>query len=572
MSETHYIGQRISYDGAVCTVRYVGSVAGTTGSWLGVEWDDISRGKHDGSHKGTRYFTCISRSQTAASFVRPTRPADKPQSFIAALKEKYVLDSDESKPRAQIYFSTKLAEEVGFTKIWRQQSQLKELKIVVLENMRVATATTDGEESIEETCPKITQLDLSKNPFEGLGPVVDICSSLQNLQRLGINSNRFRNIMQDEALHRAESAFSGVKELALADTLLSWEELCGIASKCPSLTTLFAGLNQLPSLPTVNYLNLSSTLTSLNIELNEFASISDVGSLASLKSLRNLYLKGNNISSLGSADTPAPVFPDSLQYLDLSYNKIADWDFVDNLTAHFPGLVGMRIAHNPIYDAVGEDSVTQSSDESFMFTIARIAQLKSLNFTNITAADRSNAEMFYLSRIARQLATVPEAAEHTVTALHPRYAELCGVYGAPDVIRRQEVNPSFLEARLITVEFRRGGDEKKTARIPKQFDIYRVKGMVGKLFGLAPLKTRLVWETGDWDPVAGFDEKDDESSDEEDDVTLELPPPPGDDKDGEGSQGQPGRWVKREVELKDGPKLLGYCVDGTKVTIRVEAV
>ena len=48
----------MSFDGATCTVRYLGEVAGTSGSWLGVEWDDAARGKHDGSHKGVRYFTC----------------------------------------------------------------------------------------------------------------------------------------------------------------------------------------------------------------------------------------------------------------------------------------------------------------------------------------------------------------------------------------------------------------------------------------------------------------------------------------------------------------------------------
>lgn len=52
------IGERRSYDGALCTVRYSGEVAGTSGLWLGVEWDDPSRGKHDGQHKGVRYFTC----------------------------------------------------------------------------------------------------------------------------------------------------------------------------------------------------------------------------------------------------------------------------------------------------------------------------------------------------------------------------------------------------------------------------------------------------------------------------------------------------------------------------------
>lgn len=54
------LGDRLSYDGAVCTVRFVGEVNGTSGSWLGVEWDDPTRGKHDGSHKGVRYFTCKS--------------------------------------------------------------------------------------------------------------------------------------------------------------------------------------------------------------------------------------------------------------------------------------------------------------------------------------------------------------------------------------------------------------------------------------------------------------------------------------------------------------------------------
>ena len=58
MASKAKVGDRLSYDGAVCTVRYIGEVAGTIGNWIGVEWDDASRGKHEGSHKGQRYFTC----------------------------------------------------------------------------------------------------------------------------------------------------------------------------------------------------------------------------------------------------------------------------------------------------------------------------------------------------------------------------------------------------------------------------------------------------------------------------------------------------------------------------------
>jgi len=58
MSQKFKIDQRLSFDKALCTVRYIGQVEGTQGEWLGVEWDDPVRGKHSGEHKGRRYFTC----------------------------------------------------------------------------------------------------------------------------------------------------------------------------------------------------------------------------------------------------------------------------------------------------------------------------------------------------------------------------------------------------------------------------------------------------------------------------------------------------------------------------------
>ncbi|CAM1507021.1 Fc.00g066620.m01.CDS01 [Cosmosporella sp. VM-42] len=575
MSSPHNIGQRVSYDGALCTVRYIGEVAGTNGSWLGVEWDDPARGKHDGCHKEVRYFTCISKAPTAASFVRPSRPADSPQSFIAALNDKYASEFHQKNGRgsvAEIVISGKRAEEVGFDKIRRKQAQVKELKIVILDDMQMATALAEGEEegTIEKTCPRIVQLDLSRNLFDRLGPVVDICRELPALQSLSINGNRFQNVLQDATLEGAERAFRGVKELSLEETMLSWEELCHIAAKCPSIAALDAGSNQLRALPSVGYSGIASTLTSLNLEVNEFTSLVDIRSLTNLTKLRNLHLKGNNITGLAPEGSEAPIFPPSVQYLDVSYNNIQTWLFVDQLSKHFPGLTGLRIGHNPFYDGMDTDAKVSASEESHMLTIARIASLKSLNFSAVTEADRTNAETFYLSRIAKQLATVAEGAEASVLDLHPRWAELCEIYGEPSVIRRQEVNPAFLESRLISVEFQLEGNQTKIVKIPKSFDIYAVKGLVGTMFGLSPLKLGLVWETGEWDPVAGFDDQEGDSSDEEE-AEEERERQGIDLAAVEDIAGKPGRWVKREVELKDGPRQLGYCVDGLDVKIRVEA-
>ena len=393
------------------------------------------------------------------------------------------------------------------------------------------------------------------------------------------SGNRFMNVLEDESIRGTETleAFTGVKELALGDTLLSWSELCLIASRCSSLASLTAGTNQLTTLPQVNYGSLTQTLTSLNLEYNDFTTLVDLQSLTGLTALRNLHLKGNNISTLAPPGSDAPIFPPALQYLDLSHNDIDDWTFVDRLPHHFPGLTALRVSKNPVYDKQGDTGVgtsaTSSSEESHMYTIARVAQLKSLNYSYISASDRSNAEMFYLSRIAKQLASVPETAEESVKVQHPRYAELCEIYGEPDVVRRQDVNPAFLEARLIKVNFHARDGAKKTTRIPKSTDIYAVKGIAGRLFGMQPLKMSLVWETGEWDPVAGIYDRDGDSSDEEaeemnmDQIGTENQP----NSEGNGVEDRTGqRWVKREVILRDGPRQLGYCVDGPDVTIRIE--
>ncbi|KAH8883993.1 RNI-like protein [Thozetella sp. PMI_491] len=612
------IGQRMSFEGNLCTVRFIGVVAGTTGSWLGVEWDDPSRGKHNGSHKGHRYFSCKSSSATAASFVRPTRPADQPQAFVSALQQKYAGDAGSADaPGKQIVISGKVAEEVGFEKIRRKQAQLSELKVVILDGAKVVSpypvggAGKEKTQTIRDTCPKVTDLELSRNLFTRLGTVVEICSELEHLRTLRINGNRFQDVVDDEGLEGAEKVFKGVKELSLEETNLEWDEICHIGSKFPSLSALAAGSNLLQSLSPIPEASFTSTLVSLNLEYNEFSSIADIASLTSIKSLRSLQLKGNKISTIEAAhqSAPAPVFPQKLRYLDLSYNNVTTWAFIDALPACFPGLTALRIAHNPLYDnpslddqstsentstvAAGETGAAKAptNESAYMFITARLPMLQALNFGTITSADRTDAEMFYLGRIARRLASLPQDREHEVLKSHRRWKELCEEYGEPVVVRQKEVNPNFLEARLVSVDFYiLSGEREETAdgetgkrlhkkhekierstKIPKSFDIYAVKGIAGKLFGLPPLKLRLIWETGEWDPVAGFDEEEGDSSEDEDMET---------DREGQGASGpvakeetgeeRAGRWVKREVELKEGPRQFGYCVDGSEVRVRVE--
>ncbi len=68
-SSPQEVGCRVQVVKDRATVRYIGNVRGQEGTWVGVEWDDVSRGKHDGTAGGVKYFECASGTNSG-SFVR----------------------------------------------------------------------------------------------------------------------------------------------------------------------------------------------------------------------------------------------------------------------------------------------------------------------------------------------------------------------------------------------------------------------------------------------------------------------------------------------------------------------
>jgi hypothetical protein len=108
------------------------------------------------------------------------------------LKTKYAATKtgDNASDQTIIRISGKEAEEVGFEKIARQQGQLQNLRIVVLDDLLVKaydeqnTNLEDNLDKILEICPNITDLDLGRNLFETLSEISEICDRLPRLKFL----------------------------------------------------------------------------------------------------------------------------------------------------------------------------------------------------------------------------------------------------------------------------------------------------------------------------------------------------------------------------------------------------
>ena len=88
------VGCRVLLGGQhLATVRYVGPIDGQQDIWVGIEYDEPGRGKHDGSHGDRRYFECA-HGPTAGSFVRLAKlleTADLGRTLAAAAVERYAV-------------------------------------------------------------------------------------------------------------------------------------------------------------------------------------------------------------------------------------------------------------------------------------------------------------------------------------------------------------------------------------------------------------------------------------------------------------------------------------------------
>ncbi|THH30746.1 hypothetical protein EUX98_g3448 [Antrodiella citrinella] len=154
MIRSPQIGARISHGWDIGTVRFIGTVEGSLGDWLGIEWDDPRRGKHDGVKGDKRYFSCM--TPNAGSFLRPTVAGlIHGTSFLKALSSKYVEALHASAQTEKVTLGSSNGaievEAVNLDKVRARLSQLDMLREVSLDNQGVALPDPLGR--IKETCP-----------------------------------------------------------------------------------------------------------------------------------------------------------------------------------------------------------------------------------------------------------------------------------------------------------------------------------------------------------------------------------------------------------------------------------
>lgn len=512
--------------------------------------------------------------------MRPNRPVDKSLGFLDALRQKYAAPEVNAKGQeVEINISGKTVEEVGFEKVARQLANLQELRIVLLDGLGIAGVTaqpfvTHSESSLQsfrrlgEQMLKIQELDISRNLIEEWADVLGICAQLKSLRILKLNGNRFRRQTSFENIPLFQP-LENIREINLDETYLFWDEILSVLPMFPGLTSLSIASNNLLSPPSPLP---CASLQTLNLASNGVTTLFSLSNLSNLSNLKTLVLRSNPLASLAS-QFPFPA----LSHLDMSSTPISTFTELINLPESTPVLNSLLTSNTPLHALA----------TSNLHTVARIPNLTSLNYSKILPQDRTNAELYYLSSIASALSSSPADEEKALLKQHPRYQDLCTIYGGPTIVRnfsgtagKKGPKPGSLAARLTRFTFYIPPDQENgietlaktiTKSIPRTIGIYALKGIVARLFGLRAMSLRLIWETEEWDPVAGASEGWSVSDEDTDSNTEALSV---DDPASKAGKAQTGRaqkqWMRREVELVDGTKNIGFWIENPDARIRIE--
>ncbi|KAL4077235.1 hypothetical protein V8B97DRAFT_1915339 [Scleroderma yunnanense] len=387
-----HIGTRFcTTSGYLGTIRYVGNVNGTQGVWYGVEWDNPDRGKHDGVKDGRRYFTC--RVPNAGSFIRPSKSLCFGVSFLTALSAKYVEKMHDTPTQEKIILGSSkgaiAVEAVGFDKV---RNRLR-----ALDRLREQPADIRG-------------LDLSANLLASWQSISNIVAELPLLERLVLN------------------------------TLVTWEEFREVLSFMPGLQVVELGYNRLTSLHTKG-LKPIPRIHCLNFDTNELSDWADMAfSLSEFVVLHRLILSSNIIRTIPALKShPSPL--QSVQNLALSMNGLNHWKDVDRLTQWCPKLESLSLAGNPLSEQ-GE-----TSHYARLFIIAKVPTLLVLDSTIISARERTDSELFYLSFVSKNI----PASDEEKCRVHPQWNSLWQKHGKPIEAPPKSSGEDKLSKSLIVI-------------------------------------------------------------------------------------------------------------------------
>ncbi|XP_013785307.1 tubulin-specific chaperone E-like [Limulus polyphemus] len=292
-------GSRILCDGEFATVRYVGELPNILGQlhlqrkgndiWYGVEWDNVCRGKHNGTHHGVKYFETSQLDKLEEVVLREMRVngAGQPGELQTLISSVTVLDLSRN-----------------LLSSWLEVARIAE-QLLCLRELNVSENLIPVPEHPEDLQPSFCTLKtLVLNKMSYSWEQVLTCSKMwPQIERLELWKNEISLLSTPDS-----NTLLSLRYLSLEDNpLYSWQEVCKLGN-LPRLEVLCLGNTtlsniQFPGVKPNQKTDLFPVLQCLMITHNRLTQWKDVAELNKLINLRELRISHNPVMTEFTPET-----------------------------------------------------------------------------------------------------------------------------------------------------------------------------------------------------------------------------------------------------------------------------
>lgn len=424
------VDKRLSYSGYLCTIKYIGQLP----QWskdlakdpeffaIGVEWDNPTRGKNNGTLNGISYFKTAD-NLNSGSFIKSTKKDDGYRTFIDALEYQYgngdsinqmlndqeIIEQSESSNEISnfnskdsnneiIKFGNKIVESYGFEKFSKYQSNFKNLELISLDfkliNNNISSSSSLNLRNLNKILPNLIELHLNYNLFNDFKIIINLLKNLPNLNKLSLNGNKF-NI--NSSIKINELKFNNLKILNLNSCFNSNNDIKFLNSNIliyfPNLIELNLSNNNFTNELNNNFnfnsnfnFNYNLNLLTLDLSFNKFKNLKFLSNF-------NCDIKSLNISNNLIQLNNSGLHINSINKIDLSNNQINSWTEINSICEILPNLINLKIEPNPLMNS-------QSIDLNLIQLIGRLnSKIQYLNGSLINLTERKTFELYFISKL-----------------------------------------------------------------------------------------------------------------------------------------------------------------------------
>ncbi|KAL3885866.1 hypothetical protein ACJMK2_025897 [Sinanodonta woodiana] len=319
-----------------------------------------------------------------------------------------------------------------------------------------------NEKEIATHCSHVTELDLTGNSIRDWQEVFRIVEQMPQLKFLNLTSNN----LQDSTFPIDYSGrFPKITDLVLNSTFVAWDIIDKVLKLFPKLVELHLSLNNYATVDLPSDCQQNS-LTRLFLNENKFREWQEIIKLGqAFHSLENMVMINVNIESIVVDGPHCDVFS-KLVALNISKTNLGSWEEIDKLDL-FPSLQDVRLWDIPFLEEVSEKERRQ-------FIIARLPKLTRLNGSEVTKAEREDAERAFI----RHYINIEEKPK--------RYSELEAIHGKLDPLVKVNLEPQTLFN--IKVKFE---DKEEMMMVDSRNTVTEFKKVLQIFTGLPMNKFRL---------------------------------------------------------------------------------